>query len=101
MESYSRNNKSNQYLQAKKKVEELKAFYYNLLSYCLVIPFLIFINYRTFWGFQWFWFPMVGWGMGLLFHAYQVFVNNGFLGKKWEQRKIEQFMREEEEKRWQ
>ena len=43
---------------------------------------------------------MFGWGMGLLFHAYHVFVNNGILGKKWEQRKIEEFMREEEEKRW-
>lgn len=89
------------YLRARKQVEELKEFYYSLISYVIVIPFLIFINYRTFWGFQWFWFPMFGWGIGLCFHAYKVFVNDGALGRNWERKKIEQYMREEEEKsRW-
>ena len=89
------------YLRARKQVEELKEFYYSLISYVIVIPFLIFINYRTFWGFQWFWFPMFGWGIGLCFHAYKVFLNDGALGRNWERKKIEQYMREEEEKsRW-
>ncbi|MBB1489713.1 2TM domain-containing protein, partial [Oceanospirillum sp. D5] len=57
------------YLRARNHVEELKNFYYSLISYCLVIPFLIFINYRTYWGFQWFWFPMIGWGIGLTIQA--------------------------------
>ncbi|WAC03210.1 histidine kinase [Lacinutrix neustonica] len=42
------------YVRARKHVEELKGFYYNLISYCLVIPFLIFINYRTYWEYKWF-----------------------------------------------
>ena len=63
-----------------------------------MIPFLIFINLKTFSGFHWFWFPLLGWGMGIAFHAYKVFVNNGILGRDWEKRKIEQYMREEEEK---
>ena len=88
------------YIRAKKHVEEVKEFYYSLISYCLVIPFLIFINYKTSWNFQWFWFPMFGWGIGLLFHAYRVYVNDGMLGKNWEQRKIEEYMREEEQNRW-
>jgi two-component system, LytTR family, sensor kinase len=101
MKTQFNNNMEDKYIQARKKVEELKGFYYNLISYCLVIPFLIFINYRTYWDFHWFWFPILGWGMGLAFHAYQVFINNGHLGKNWEARKIEQFMRDEEEqKRW-
>jgi hypothetical protein len=101
MRTQSNNNNDDKYIRARKQVEELKGFYYNLISYVLVIPLLIFINYKTTWEqFHWFWFPMFGWGMGLLFHAYHVFVNNGILGKKWEQRKIEEFMREEEEKRW-
>lgn len=102
MRTQSSNNMEDKYIKARKKVEELKGFYYNLISYCLVIPFLIFINFRTTWNqFHWFWFPLFGWGMGLAFHAYHVYVNNGILGKKWEERKIEQFMREEEEqKRW-
>ncbi|NJX16475.1 histidine kinase [Tamlana crocina] len=88
------------YVRARKHVEELKGFYYSLISYCVVIPFLIFVNYKTFWGFQWFWFPMFGWGLGLAIQAYRVFVNNSVLGNSWEQRKIEQFMREEEKNRW-
>jgi len=88
------------YLRARKHVDDLKEFYYNLIAYCIVIPFLIFINYKTFWGFQWFWFPMFGWGLGLAFHAYKVFVNDGILGRNWEKRKIEQFMREEEKEHW-
>ena len=89
------------YVRARKQVEELKEFYYSLISYFIVIPFLIFINYYTSWHFQWFWFPLFGWGIGLLFHAYKVYVDNGVLGRNWERRKIEQFMREEEEKnRW-
>ncbi|MDG5492206.1 histidine kinase [Psychroserpens sp. SPM9] len=89
------------YVRARKRVEDMKEFYYSLISYCLVIPFLFFIWYRyTPNTIQWFWFPMFGWGMGLAFHAYKVYVNDGVLGKGWEQRKIEKFMREEEEERW-
>ena len=88
------------YVRARKHVEELKSFYYSLISYCLVIPFLIFINYKTYWGFQWFWFPMFGWGLGLSIQAYRVFVNNGVLGSGWEKRKMEEFMRKEENQTW-
>jgi hypothetical protein len=90
------------YIRARKRVEELKEFYYSLISYFLVIPFLIFIWYRyTPHTIQWFWFPMFGWGLGLTFHAYKVFVNDGILGNNWEKRKIEKYMQEEEEqKRW-
>lgn len=89
------------YLRARKHVDNLKGFYYSLISYLLVIPFLIFINYKTYWGFHWFWFPLLGWGMGLIFQAYNVFVNDGILGQSWEKRKIEQFMKEEEnQQKW-
>ena len=97
-----KSNFDDRYVRARKRVEELKEFYYSLISYCLVIPFLIFIWYRyTPHTIQWFWFPMLGWGMGLAFHAYKVYVNDGVLGNGWEKRKIEKFMREEEEQqRW-
>ncbi|MEM6721772.1 MAG: 2TM domain-containing protein [Bacteroidota bacterium] len=88
------------YIEARKHVEKLKEFYYNLLSYCLVIPFLAFINWRTSWEFQWFWFPMFGWGIGLAFHAMSVFFEGGRFGRNWEQRKIREFMEQEERKRW-
>ena len=88
------------YVRAHKHVEELKGFYSSLISYIFVIPFLIFINYKTSWHFQWFWFPMFGWGIGLIIQAFRVFANNSVLGYNWEKRKLEEFMREDEGKRW-
>ena len=39
--------------------------------------------------------------MGLAFHAYKVYVNDGVLGRGWEKRKIEQFMKQEAHtKKW-
>jgi len=80
---------SAKYLRAKKKVEELKGFYGSLIAYMVVIPFLITLNYKTSWHFQWFWFPVFGWGLGL---AIQVFNIYG-IGGNWEERKIKQIMK--------
>lgn len=90
------------YVRARKRVDELKGFYYSLISYFLVIPFLIFIWYRySQHTIQWFWFPVFGWGISLIFQAYRVYVDNGALGAKWEERKIQEYMRKEDEKnRW-
>ncbi|UZH55248.1 2TM domain-containing protein [Salinimicrobium tongyeongense] len=82
------------YFKARQRVKEIKEFYGNLLSYCLVIPFLIFINYQTYWEFQWFWFPMAGWGLGLTIHAFSVF---GY-GAHWEERKIQELMEKEQQR---
>ncbi len=85
------------YVRAKERVEKLKGFYGNLISYCVVIPVLILINLNTS-SFQWFWFPMLGWGMGLTFHAFETF---GF-GKSWEEKKIQEILQKEdkEESKW-
>ncbi|UGS24320.1 2TM domain-containing protein [Flavobacterium channae] len=91
METQNIYNENLAYQRAKDKVEQLKGFYGNLISYCIVIPFLIFINLRTS-NFQWFWFPMLGWGMGLTFHALETF---GY-GKSWEERKINELMNKDD-----
>ena len=85
---------NNAYFKAKERVKEIKEFYGNLISYCIVIPFLIFINYYTYWKFQWFWFPLLGWGLGLTIHAFSVF---GY-GSNWEERKIAEIMAKEKQK---
>ncbi|NNT72654.1 Pr2TM family membrane protein [Flavobacterium sp. IMCC34852] len=90
METQNIYNENMAYMKAKERVEKLKGFYGNLISYCCVIPFLIFINLKT-GGFQWFWFPMLGWGMGLTFHALETF---GY-GKSWEERKIREILNKE------
>lgn len=92
--------KDKKYLRARKRVDDLKKFYRHLLAYCLFVPFQIFINYKTYWEFKWFWFSAIAWGIGLGFHAFHVFVSNGVLGSQWEERKIEELMRKEENNRW-
>lgn len=76
------------YEKASKRVKELKGFYGNLFSYCLVIPFLFFINWRTAPEYWWAFWPMFGWGIGLASHALQTFG----IGKNWEDRKIKELM---------
>ena len=97
MRTQSQNKFDDSYVRARKHVDELKEFYYNIISYFIFMPFIIFINYSTSWEFKWFWFPLFGWGLGIAFHAYKVFIGDGAFGRNWERRKIEQFMREEEE----
>lgn len=83
------------YEKAKERVTQLKGFYGNLLSYCIVIPVLIIINVITS-DFQWFWFPLLGWGLGLTFHAFETF---GF-GKRWEEKKIQEYLSKYDNQNW-
>lgn len=95
------NNEETKYIRAKKRVEELKEFYGNLVSYVIFIPFFIFIWYKfTPNTIQWFWFPMFGWGLGLLFHGMKAFGFNPILGNDWEERKVREFMKEEDKQYW-
>jgi len=84
----------NAYYKAKRQVDELRKFYTSLISYCVVIPFLIFINLRFSSQFQWFWFPMFGWGFGLTMKALRAF---GY-SSNWEERKIQQLLNKDENK---
>lgn len=84
-------NANTAYFRAKKRMEELKGFYGNLISYCIVIPILAFINLRYMPEFQWFWFSAAGWGFGVTMHAFRVF---GY-GNKWEERKIKEILEKE------
>ena len=79
------------YLRAKKRVEEIKGFFGNLLAYCLIIPILAYINWRTT-NFPWVIFPAIGWGFGLLMHGFRVYGYNLIMGRGWEERKIREYM---------
>lgn len=94
MESTYNYQEESAYYRAKKRVEAIRGFYGSLLSYCIVIPVLIFINLNFSPKFQWFWFPMCGWGMGLVIHGFGVF---GY-GSRWEERKIREYMEKEDNK---
>ena len=85
------------YIKARERVQAIKGFYSNLLSYAIVIPVLAFINYRTT-DFPWVIFPMLGWGFGVLAHGMEAYGYSPFTGRKWEERKIREFMEKEESK---
>lgn len=80
--------KDKAYERAQKRVKEIKSFYGNLISYCIVIPFLIIINLITSPDNIWFFFPMLGWGIGVVAHGMSVFA----IGKNWEERKIREIL---------
>jgi len=79
------------YQKAKERVEAIKGFYGNLTAYCIVIPFLMWLNYRTT-DFPWVIFPILGWGFGLTMHGLEAFGYNPLWGKRWEEKKIRELM---------
>lgn len=78
------------YQEAKKQVEEIKGFYFHLVSYIVVNAALVVINLLTSPEYLWFIWPILGWGVGLVIHAFSVF--SGLWGKAWEERKIKEIM---------
>lgn len=83
------------YLKAKERVKAIKDFYTNLTVYCIVIPFLWWLNFRTT-DFLWAFFPTLGWGFGLIAHGMEAYGYNPLLGKRWEERKIQELMDKED-----
>ncbi len=85
------------YFKARKRVEEIKGFYGNLIAYVVVNIGLMVLNLLTSPGYLWFFWPMLGWGIGVLFHGMKVFDFMPFFGKDWEEKKIKEFMDKEEQ----
>lgn len=83
------------YQKAKERVETIKGFYGNLTAYCIVIPILIYINYIST-SFPWVLFPILGWGFGVTAHGMEAFGYNPLWGKRWEDKKIREYMEDEE-----
>lgn len=96
--SMNSNKEFESYQKAKKQVQEIKGFYSHLLAYILVMIVLIYINLKYSPEYLWFLWSMLGWGIGLFFHAVKVFSWFPFLGKDWEQKKMKQFIDEENNK---
>lgn len=80
------------YKMARKRVESIKVFYVHLFIYLLGIPIFIYLNYLSQTNFPWALFPIGGWGIGVASHAAEAFNYNPFFGKKWEERKIKEYM---------
>ncbi len=95
--------KEQAYVYAKKRVKELKGFYWHAFWYVAVNIFIITMvavnsNNEDFWHFGTFTTAFF-WGIGLGFHALNIFGKNALFSKYWEERKIKEYMDKEERKR--
>jgi hypothetical protein len=75
---------------ARKQAKEQRDFYAHLASYAVVMVLLFVIDLLS-GGSWWFFWPMLGWGVGIVMHAASVFGENRF-GPAWEDRKTQQLL---------
>lgn len=82
---------SEKYLAAKAHVAALKGFYIHLTVFVAVMAGLFAVDYGSggSWWVQW---PLIGWGLGVLGHAYLVFSPSRPAATTWEERKIKETM---------
>ena len=79
------------YRLAKRRVRVLKGFYIHLATYIAVMALLLLIDFLTGGGW-WFYWPLLGWGIGIVAHAFTVFGIGGILGSEWEEKKTRDLM---------
>ena len=87
------NTEETRYQEAKERVEVIKGFYIHLTVYVVVNLFLFSINMIASPDGLWFFWPLMGWGVGVVIHALRVF--GGTLGLNWEDKKIAEIMKKE------
>ena len=84
------------YERAHARVQALKGFYIHTSAFVVVNIALFAINVLV-GGALWFYWPLVGWGLGLVLHAFGVFGfgGRGPWGRQWEERKTREMMDKE------
>ena len=63
------------YRPARQRENEIKGFYSHLATYSGVMGLLFLVDLIT-GGFWWFYWPLCGWGMGIVAHAVDVYGRN-------------------------
>jgi len=96
---------SYKFKKAKQRVIKLKQFYEHLFMFMLISLGLAALNYyQDAWEYPWFLWAVASWAIGVGFHALFVFqrISISLFGKKWEERKINEILKEKEElsERW-
>ncbi|WP_114905249.1 2TM domain-containing protein [Kordia sp. SMS9] len=99
--------RAERYLRAQKRVDDIRGFYIHLLVYICVNLFIsikkIMRNMENGETFEQAFYDFgtyvvwLAWGIGLAFHAFNVFFKNGVFGSNWEERKIREYMEDEED----
>jgi transcriptional regulator with XRE-family HTH domain len=74
------------------RVRKIRGFYIHLAQYVLVISALTVINLVTHPSKLWFFWPALGWGVGILAHAAATFELIPFFGAEWERKQVEKIL---------
>lgn len=77
---------------AKKKAAAEAGFFRHLVTYLVVNLFFFLLNWLTGRGEWWFYWPLLGWGIGLFWHGMGVFAFGDLFGKGWEERRAKKIM---------
>ena len=80
------------YEEARRHVREVRGFYTHALTYIAVIAFLAALNLLRSPERLWFLWAAFGWGIGLAVHGLNTFAFSGFLGSRWEERKVREYL---------
>ena len=88
------------YKKARKRVKAKKEFYQHFTAYIIVIGFLFVLNMLTSPFNWWFYWPMLGWGIGIAFHYTDVFGLPFFrvLSDEWEEKEMQKELNKIERK---
>ncbi|QWX85559.1 2TM domain-containing protein [Cellulophaga sp. HaHaR_3_176] len=98
----SNTDNDSKYFRAKERVAAVKVFYGKVFKYILAIVITGSINYYlNEWSNPWFLWVVLGVSISLILKAVKLFGYEIFMGKNWEQRKIEELMRDDDtKKKW-
>ena len=84
------------YRAAKSRVAQLRSFYVHLTTFIVVNLFLLVLNLLTDPDSLWFYWVLLGWGIGLVAHALQVYGSFTIFGHNWEERKIQEYLKRDQ-----
>ena len=82
----------NRYDRARRRARQIRAFYLHAAIFVAVNILLHVINFVAATKGYWAFWPLFGWGIGLLAHGVATFRWMPFVGKEWEERKIRELM---------
>ncbi len=84
------------YERARRRVDEEKGFYNHLFVYLAFVVFFFVLNQLTARAQWWFW-PSLGWGIGVFSHFMGTFGKPWILGRNWEDRRLRKLMEQDTE----
>ena len=85
--------------QARERARTKMGFYQHVGAFLVVNAFLLVLDLLTSPGSIWFYWALLGWGIGLIAHAFNVYVTDaaGTFSRRLEQRELDKLRKEQQE----